>query len=309
LTRSVPAYVMMAPFLILFLIFILGPLGYSFYISFFGERMGNQFFIGFTNYLSAFNDSNFWSSLGRVLYYGVVQVTAMIALSLLLALILDSPIARFKTLFRLLYFLPYAVPGVVATIMWGFLYSPTMDSSLLNFLGGGSAHPLDPTSTGTLLYAIINIVLWEITGYNMTLYYAALTGISLDLYDAAKIDGCGEMRIALFIKLPLLRPMITMTLVLSIIGALQLFNEPFFLSQLVPISLDYTPNSEIYNTAFTFGNIPYAATLSMILGLISIIGSVSFILITRRLSSDSRTGGLSKRRARAIVAQAKEVTQ
>lgn len=300
---------MMAPFLVLFTAFILGPLGYSFYISFYGERMGNQFFIGFTNYMSALADTNFWVSIERVLYYGVVQVTLMIIISLVLALVLDSPAARFKTLFRLMYFLPYAVPGVVATIMWGFLYSPNMDSTLLNFLGGSAAHPLDPTSTGTLLYAIINIVLWEITGYNMTLYYAALTGIPLELYDAAKIDGCGEWRTAIYVKLPMLRPMITMTIVLSIIGALQLFNEPFFLSQLVPVSLDYTPNSEIYNTAFSFGNIPYAATLSMILGLISIVASISFMLVSRRLSSDRPQRNNGKRKAAQADRLAEGVAQ
>ena len=288
---------MMAPFLILFIGFILLPLGYSVYISFYGERMGVKFFVGLQNYVSAMHDANFWSALDRVLYYGVVQVTLMIVISLALALLLDSPVARFKTLFRLLYFLPYAVPGVVATIMWGFLYSPNMDSTLLNFLGGGAAHPFNPTSSGNLLYGIINIVLWEITGYNMTLYYAALTGIPLDLYDAAKIDGCGEWRVALHVKLPMLRPMVVMTIVLSIIGALQLFNEPFFLSQIVPVSLDYTPNSEIYNTAFTFGNIPYAATLSMILGIISIVASIAFMLISRRIGTGTGVRKARKRKA------------
>lgn len=265
--------------------------------------MGNKFFIGFTNYVTAFHDSSFWSAMDRVLYYGVVQVTSMIVLALALSLILDSPVARFKTLFRLIYFMPYAVPGVVATIMWGFLYSPTMDSTILNFLGGGAAHPFNPTNSGTLLYSIINIVLWEIVGYNMTLYYAALTGIPLELYDAAKIDGCGEFRLAVSIKLPMLRPMIIMTVVLSIIGALQLFNEPFFLSQIVPISLQYTPNSTIYYNAFTFGNIPYAATLSMILGFISIIASVSFMLITRSI------GSRSSRRNKPTSPQTRVTTQ
>ena len=280
--RAVPAWLMLAPFLIFFAVFLFGPLLYAMYISLYGERFGTQFFVGLTNYIDAFQDPNFWPAVGRVLFFGVVEVTCMIVLALAFALLLDGPLARFKTLFRLVYFLPYAVPAVVATIMWGFLYSTTMDSQFLNFLGGGAAHPFNPTGTGTLLYAIVNIVLWEFVGYNMTLYYAALTGIPLDLYDGAKIDGANEWRMAWNIKLPMIRPMVIMTVVLSIVGALQLFNEPFFLSQLVPISLDYTPNSEIYYSAFTFENIPYAATLSMILGFICIALAVTFMLIVRR---------------------------
>ncbi|MCL6443958.1 MAG: sugar ABC transporter permease [Alicyclobacillus sp.] len=286
----------MFPFLILFCFWVLFPLLYSAFLSFFARRMGQLVFVGIQNYITAFQDSQFWEGLRRVLFFGVVEVTCMVVISLTLALLLDTPYAKAKNFFRLLYFLPYAVPGVVATIMWGFLYTPNVDP-ILSILGGGPQHPLNPTAGGTLLYAIINIVLWEAAGYNMTLYSSALTSVPLELYDAARIDGCSELGMVLHVKLPLIRQTIIMTLVLSIIGAMQLFNEPFLLSQLVPIPLAYTPNSEIYNMAFTVGSIPYSATLSVVLGGISIIATVGFLVAVRIIG---------QRRERVVMVQ-KEV--
>ena len=277
--RTRAAYPMLAPFLILLIAFLLLPIAYSVYLSFFTQRLGADYFVGFANYVTAFHDSTFWGGLHTVLYFGIVQVSSMIIIALGLALILDSKIIRHKTLFRMLYFLPYAVPGVIATIMWGFLLSPSLDPLLRYF------HGLNPLSSGTLIYSIVLIVLWEVVGYNMTLYYSALTSIPLEIYDAARLDGCGELGLAMRIKLPLVRPMIGLTLVLSIIGASQLFNEPFLLSSLTAIPLSYTPNMDIYSYAFQFGDIPYAATLSIILGGIVIISTVAFLVIQRVLAN------------------------
>lgn len=236
--------------------------------------MGTTVFAGLQNYNTALHDSGFWTSMARVAYFGLVQVTIMLLLSLSLALLLDSPWVRFETVWRLIYILPYAVPGVVAGLMWGFLFAPGMDP-LLNL-----TH-FAPLSSSYILYTIMFIVTWEWAGYNMTLYVSSLTSIPLDLYDAAKIDGCTEWQLAWRIKIPLLRPTIIMTGVLSIVGSLQLFNEPFILSNLTAIPANYTPNMDIYNYAFSFNIIPYSATLSVILAVITISASVLFLRLTR----------------------------
>ncbi|MCL6444417.1 MAG: sugar ABC transporter permease [Alicyclobacillus sp.] len=243
--------------------------------------MGSSHFAGFTNYLLVLHDSGFWEAIGRVTYYGVVQVSVMLFIAILLALLLDSPYVKGKSFFRLVYFLPYAVPGVIAAIMWGFLYSPDLNPLLGAFKLFTGGKSVDLLSSTHLLYSIMNMATWEWTGYNMTIYYAGLTSIPIELYDAAKIDGCSELQVAWHIKLPLLRPMLVMTTVLSIIGSLQLFNEPSILSSLTAVPNDYTPNMDIYNTAFSYGNFNYSAALSLTLALITIIASVLFMYLTR----------------------------
>jgi multiple sugar transport system permease protein len=268
------------PYLILFLLFFIFPFIYSLFLSFFVKFAGEISFVGLQNYFQAFTDSNFWLGVARVFYYGIVQVTIMLFLALVLALLLDSTYVKSNTLFRLIYFLPYAVPGVIAAIMWGFLYSPTLNPLLNIFHGLTGGKPLDLLNIKHVLYGIMNIATWEWAGYNMTIYFANLTSIPLDLYDAAKIDGCSEWQTAIHIKVPLIRSTLILTIVLSIIGSLQLFNEPFILNSLTSIPPAFTPNMDIYNMAFSYGNLTYSATLSIILTFITFATSMLFIYLT-----------------------------
>ncbi|WP_233095873.1 carbohydrate ABC transporter permease [Alicyclobacillus sp. SO9] len=268
------AWGFLLPFMLLFVVFLIGPLIYAFYISLFVQRMGVLHFIGFHNYIIALHNGAFWVSILRVLYYGVLQAILMIGLAIVLALLLDTPYARGKAFFRLVYFLPYAVPGVLAAILWGFMYSTRIDPIL-------SAIHFKPLSSGVLLYSILNITVWEWVGYNMTIYIASLAGQNRDLFEAARIDGCGEWKLAWNVKLPLLQPTIVMTVLLSMIGSVQLFNEPFILESLTAISPNFTPNLAIFNMAIGVSNEPYGATLAVLLGVISIILSFLALFILR----------------------------
>ncbi len=298
--RSVP-YIMLAPFLVLFFGFFIYPLIYAFHLSLFAGRMGHSNYVGFANYLTAFKDGSFWFSILTVARFGIMQLLIMLILALALALLLDSPIIRARAAFRLLYFLPYAVPGVIAALMWGFLYSPQLNP-LLALLGVfRNGKPPDVLSQSNLLYSIVNIVTWEWTGYNMTLYFAGLTSLPLELYDAAKIDGCNEFQTALRIKLPLIRPVIIFTWILSIIGTFQLFNEPFILSSLTLVPSDFTPNVYIYNMAFAYNNFHYSATLSFFLAFVTLCASLLFLYLTsgeqrreRRRKHGYQTPGVTK---------------
>lgn len=281
-SRSSP-YVLLAPFAILFCLFFIIPLAYSVYLSLYvNPGFGPRRFVGLTNYVTAIHDQQFWQAVGRVAYYGIVQVSIMLAAALLIALLLDSPFVKGKTVFRLIYFLPYAVPGVIAALMWGFLYSSQLDPLLnvLRIFNGGNQ--VDVLASNHILYSIMNMATWEWVGYNMTIYIANLTSIPYELYDAAKIDGCNEVQIALHVKLPLLAPTISLTTVLSIVGSLQLFNEPYILGSLTSIPSSFTPNMDIYNMAFSFGNFNYSAALSIMLALITVVATALFMLVTRR---------------------------
>jgi multiple sugar transport system permease protein len=274
---------MLAPFIILFAAFFIVPVIYAIDKSLQSPRGGG--YAGWSNFsIVLHSSSGLWSGVGRVAYIGVIQIVVMLGLGMVLALLLDSPYCKGKRIFAVIYFLPYAVPGVIASIMWGFLLTPSVDS-LVRTVG------VNPLSLSTVLYSIILIVVWEFMGYNMTIYLTGLSQIPPTVLEAAKIDGCSELQLIRHIKLPMLRRMVLFTAVLSIIGTLQLFNEPKIISQLVQLSPTYTPNIAIYNEAFQSSNIPFAAAESLVLAVITITATVAFYTITRRRGARSSTAG------------------
>jgi len=271
---------MIAPFAVLFLAFFVAPLLYSVIESF---RSGlNGSFVGFRNYRYALSVGTLWTSVVRMVYFGLVQVTLMLGLAALLALYFDSRRARGKAMFSLVFFLPYAVPGVIASIMWGFLYSPSLDSLLqVPYHLGLTQGAVNPLSGGYVIYAIMLIVTWEFTGYNMVIYMAGLSSINSEVLDAGRVDGCSELALAFRLKLPMIRRTILFVALLSTIGTLQLFNEPDIISALVPLGAGYTPNLQIYETAFVYGNIPVAAAEAVVLAGITIAAALILLGLTR----------------------------
>ena len=273
--------IMSSPFLALFAVFFAGPLIYSIVLSLRSPLTGA--YTGLLNYRTVLSDASYWGAVVRMGYFGLVQVTVMIGLAIVLALLLDSPYCRGKKVFALVYFLPYAVPGVIAAIMWGYLLEPDLDSALgVPHLLGLTSGPLQPLDYRLALYAIMLIVTWEWTGYNMTILLTSLTNVPHQVLEAAKVDGASELSIATRIKLPLVRRTIIFTVVLSIIGTLQLFNEPVILNEIATTGNSLTPNQIIYNTAFVFGNEQLAAAQSVILAAVTIVATVAFYGIVRR---------------------------
>ena len=271
-----------APFVILFVLFYLVPIAYAIWQSLlvveregtFGEA--KEVFGGLTQYVLVFQNEAFWTSVARVLIFGAVQVPVMLGLALLFALLLDSPLLRGKKFFRLAFFVPYAVPGVIAAIMWGFLYSPNL--SPFTVLTGN----VDFLSAELVLWAIANVVTWVFVGYNMLIIYSALLAIPSDVYEAARLDGAGQMRIAWSIKIPMVRPSLVLTAILSIIGTLQLLAEPqVFRSFSSAVTSTYTPNMTIYATS-AIPNVSLAAAFSVVLALATFVLSFTFLRITRR---------------------------
>jgi multiple sugar transport system permease protein len=227
-------------------------------------------------YRRVFTDSPFWQSVERVLLFGIVQVPVMLGLALILALLLDSGLVSGKRFFRLAFFLPYAVPGVVAAIMWGYLYSPNL-SPFTAF----TAH-VHLLGADLVLWSIANVVTWVYVGYNMLIIYAALLAIPPEIYEAARIDGAGHARIAWSIKIPMVMPAIVLTTVFSIIGTLQLLAEPqVFRSFSTAVSSTYTPNLTVYATS-SVPNFHLAAAFSVVLALATFVLSFSFLKFTQR---------------------------
>jgi multiple sugar transport system permease protein len=279
--REAAGFSMTVPFLGLFAAFFVAPFVYSVVLSLKSPMTGS--FVGLFNYRNVVDNGQFWAAVERMAYFGVVQVTAMILLAIALALYLDSPYCPARRFFALVYFLPYAVPGVIAAVMWAFLLQPDLDSALkLPHLLGLAAGPLNPLSYRFAIYAMMLIVTWEWTGYNMTILLTSLTSVPREVIEAAHIDGASELAIALRVKLPMIRRTVVFIVILSIIGSLQLFNEPMILNDIASIGSNYSPNQIIYNTAFSFANEQLAAAQSIVLALITVVATAAFYGIVRR---------------------------
>lgn len=278
-----------APFLAIFFFAIVAPLVYAMYLSFFQDRLiGGSFFTGLSNYTQAIADPLLRTGLGRVLLFLAVQVPIMICLALFAALAIDSGRLRAKGGFRIALFLPYAVPSVVAALMWGYIYGKDFGliGQVFEFFG---AEPPALLAGSWVLVSIGNIVTWSFVGYNMLILYSALRSIPTELYEAAEIDGAGAVRTAFSIKLPALRPAILLTVIFSIIGSFQLFNEPNVLRALAPteITTYYTPNMYAYNLAFNGQQYNYSAAVAIIVGLITVVVAYA----AQRISNRIETGG------------------
>ena len=277
-------YLFLSPYLVLFAVFFVVPLVYAFHLSLYVTRLvGGTVFVGADNYRQVFQDGNFLDGVKRMFIFGIFQVPIMLGLALTFALLLDSKSVRFKTLFRMGFFLPYAIPSVVAALLWGYLYGTNF--GLFAYIANWAGLPRpDFLSDSGMLPSIGNIVTWQWTGYNMVIIYAALTAIPAELYDAATVDGATAWQIARYVKIPLVLPAIVLTTIFSIIGTLQLFNEPQIMHSLAPdvIQDHYTPNLYAYNLAFTNQQYNYSAAVSFVLGAVAFVASYVFMLAVSR---------------------------
>ncbi|MGO1385130.1 MAG: carbohydrate ABC transporter permease [Arachnia sp.] len=290
-TRRAP-WILLAPFLAVFLFTFILPILAAVWSSFikvsraglFGEAGVSQKFAWFDNYALVLADGSFIASIGRMFLFGIVQVPVMIIAATILAFLLESASVKWPGLFRASFFLPYGVPGVIATILWTFLYVPGLSPviDVASWMG----IEIDFLGADTVLWSIANIVTWSYTGYNMLIIVAQLKSIPPELYEAARMDGAGPFRIARSIQIPLIAPALMLTTVFSIIGTLQLFAEPQVLQTVAPaIDSQYTPNLSAYTTAFAYNDYNLAAAQAVLIALVAFVASFAFLRLTNRKQS------------------------
>lgn len=257
----------MGPFAVVFVLVFVIPIIYAIWLSLYQQRLvGGNSFVGLANYTRLFHDEQFWASVRRVAIFTIVQVPIMLTLSALMALALDSMRLHGTRFFRISTFLPYAVPAVVSALIWGFMYGAKY--GLVGSLNSALGTSLDVLQPSVLLASIGNIVTWEFTGYNMLIFYSSLSTIPHSLYEAAAIDGASEWKIVRSIKMPELRGSLAITVIFSIIGSFQLFNEPSVMQSMVPgnsITSYFTPNMYAYNLSFSGNQSNYAAALAIVM--------------------------------------------
>lgn len=287
----------MAPFSLAFILVFLVPILVSIYSSFFkplstggglygGGELTNQF-VGLENYQDVVTNPVFWQGIARVIGYTVVQVPIMILSALALALVLDSYLTRRVTIYRLGYFLPFAIPGIVAAMIWLYLYTPEISPLVSTLRAVGI--DIDFFGQYTVLASMANMTTWTYTGYNMLIFLAALQAIPTELSEAARIDGASGFQIVTKVKIPMVRGAALLAVLLSIVGTIQLFNEPAVMSQVATwMGPAYTPMMMAYNTMMgtltPSGDGP-ASAVSIVMALIAGVLAMAYALIDRKLDN------------------------
>lgn len=262
------------PFTLLLVLVLVAPIAYTIYLSLFRSSafFGGNEFVWFANFGQALTDPKLWDGVIRVGLFMAVQAPIMIILALAAALALDSGRLKWAPLFRIGIFLPYAIPGVVAVMIWTYMYGSQFGlvRDLSNLVGFALPNPL---SNELIVPALANIQMWSFLGYNMLIFFSALQAIPRDLYEAASIDGAGQWRMIFSVKLPQIRGAITVATVFTVIGTSQLFTEPAILRSVVPgvISSFFTPNMYAYSLGFTANQANYSATVAILAGLATIV--------------------------------------
>lgn len=285
--------VLMTPFLILLVAVFLIPVGTAVWLSFFSDdQPGLGFgpertvFVGLRSYTAVLTDPTFLGSLGLVALYCLIYIPLMVIGALALALLLDSGVVRLRAWAQLGLFLPHAVPGIIAALIWLYLYTPGL-SPVVDVLSKGDIH-IDFLGVNTVLPSIVNIALWSNLGYNMVIFYAALQAVPREVIEASVVDGAGPVRTALQVKAPLVRSSIVMVAMFTLIWAMQLFTEPMLLSQSSPmINTRFSPSMYIYDAAFTRNNYGLAAAASVILLLCTVALSYGVTRWTNRSQKEA----------------------
>ena len=274
------AYFFLAPALSAIFIFFFIPVIAAFIISFTDfdiYTLGNFStlrFIGFENYIKLFNDDLFWTALGNTFYFVVVAGPLSIAVSLTAALMLNSKLVKFKSLFRLAYFLPVVTTLVAVAIVWRFIYHPNF--GILNFfLGLIGINPIDWLGDPDwAMPSIILLAIWKNFGYNMIIFIAGLQNIPEELYEAAEIEGANAFQKFKHITLPMLAPTTIFVSIITMIGYFQLFAEPYVMTQGGPLNRTLSIVQYMYQEGFRWWNMGYSASIAFVLFIIIFIGTL-----------------------------------
>ena len=265
-------YVFISPFLILFAVFGVFPLGFSLYLAFQSWEptggLGAMQFVGLGNFAFALEDEWFWKSLRNTAWLAVASGAPQHLVAIPLAVFIHTSFKRLRDGVIGAYFLPYITSTVAIAIMFSSLFST--DFGLVNLglraLFGGE--PIDWLGDAAYIKpAIALIVFWRYVGFNTVLYLAALQTIPKDLYEAATMDGAGRFQQFWYITLPSLKPMIYFGVTLSVIGGLQIFEEPFILTggRGGSDQAGMTAAVYLYRMAFDFNDFGGASAMSWLL--------------------------------------------
>jgi cellobiose transport system permease protein len=290
--RYLPYYLAISPFFILFAVFGVYPVFYSLYLALQRwDGVGPMKYVGLENFAFLFTDQTFWSSIYTTLVIWIMSTIPMTVLAILIALGLNSSI-RFKGFYRVAYFIPNVTSVVAASLVFGSIFSG--EFGILNWLLGMIG--IDPvqwlSNPWGIKTAISVMIIWRWVGYNAIIFLAGLQAIPDEVYEAAKVDGAGPFRTFFNITLPLLRPVLLFSVVMSAISGMQIFTESQVLvgNRGGPDEAGLTMVLYFYNEAFINNDFGYGAAISWGIFLVVVVFAIINWRLIQRPQRDTPKG-------------------
>ncbi|GAB2806114.1 carbohydrate ABC transporter permease [Dyella kyungheensis] len=239
-------------------------------------------FVALDNYWDLLHQHKFWSALGHTFYFVLVGVPLSIMVSLGAALLLNSPLVRFKTVFRTALFAPVVTTVVAVAVVWRYIFNTKY--GLLNYvLGEVGIHPIDWLGDPHwAMPSIIVFAVWKNFGYNMIIFLAGLQAIPKDLYEAARIDGASALQQFRHITLPMLGPTLLMVGILTVSGYFQLFAEPYVMTEGGPLQSTTSVLYLMYDEGFKWWNFGAASAVAFLLFVIMFVVTAVMLRLGRR---------------------------
>ncbi|MCX3058852.1 carbohydrate ABC transporter permease [Streptomyces beihaiensis] len=293
-TKASP-YAFIAPFFLIFGAFSLVPLLYTAWYSLHHVQLSSlstQTWAGLDNYRNLFSSDFFWNALKNTFTIGVLSTVPQLAAALWLAHMLNYRL-RGSTIWRVVMLTPYATSAAAATLVFVLLFSPDtgMANWLLHQVGIGAVNWRE-SNWGSQL-AVSSIVIWRWTGYNALIYLAAMQAVPADLYESAALDGAGRWQQFRHVTIPMLRPTILFTVIVSTIGATQLFAEPLLFGGVSGAKGGsehqyQTLGLYMYDQGWTIGNLGKASAIAWSMFLILLVIAAINLLVSRWLRKSSQ---------------------
>lgn len=287
------AYVWVAPAILLFGLFIVLPAAIAFGMAFINwDGITRASFAGLSNFRKAFEDQAYWSAILHNIIYAVGTVVGKFVLALGLALLLNEAVPA-RSFFRTVLFLPVVLSFVAIGMLWSFIYSYNIGllNDVLHALGLGVLSHDWLGDPHTALAAVIIVDIWKWFGFHMIIFLAGLQAIPIDVYEASRIDGAGWWRQLTSITLPLIVPVATINVLLSLSGAFNVFDVVYIMTTGGPNNATDVAMLEIYTQAFQFNKYGYSSALSVIqLLVVAMVSAGTILLIGRRTAMVGHSG-------------------
>ncbi|WP_440897036.1 carbohydrate ABC transporter permease [Amphibacillus sp. Q70] len=291
--NTISGYLFVSPFFILYIIFGLFPMLFSFYLSFFRwDGLAPMEYVGFRNFEIIFNDNIFFQSIINTFIMGILGTLPQIFIGILLAFALNSALIKFRNTFRTFVFLPYITSTVAVAIIFGLIFN-NQDFGFVNYIL--SIFDIDPIrwtqEYWPVKIAISTMVFWRWVGYNTIIFLAGMQSIPTELYEAAKIDGATVGQQIRMVTLPMLKPILMFVTFTATIGALQLFTEPLIFMGRGLRQEGITMVAYLWRDAFVYNSFGTASAAAIILFIIIIAITAINLLITNRVGRSKKVKG------------------
>jgi multiple sugar transport system permease protein len=279
-----PAMLLMAPFLVLYLLFIIGPSLYMVVMSFFDTSLvqpGLGAFAGFRNYADALGNPAFWSSMWHTIWFTILTAPPLVVLGFVFALLADRA-SRGRAFFRLAFFLPYILPSAVVALIWIWLYTPELGLLGRVVTAFGFPEPAWLGNPNLAMWSLALTTVWWTLGFNFVLYLAGLQDIPRELYEAAAIDGAGPWQQIRRITIPMLARTTSLVLVLQVIASLKVFDQMYIMTSGGPNFSTRPVLEYVYDSGFTDFRVGYASSVSTLFFILVLTVSAVWVFLTRR---------------------------